>query len=797
MTIVRAIIVLVLAVTFQACAATSSRTSRDSALRIPPKPALSSETATAKETVVDSSKPAQGESSADQSKTSKVTSRRGSTGQFGLLSSSPPQEKPHTRESAKDAEKQKVLLNFDKADIAEVTNQIFGEYLKLNYVADPTLQGRISMFLEGEYSKEELFQLVSKVYEANNVAVVFRDGIYYIQPIQRSTSSSLPLASSTLLKEDRGEAKPVIVIYRMRYMDVTKATNVIKPFLSPGRPVVPDTLTNSIIFVENVDNAQSILNVIKALDINVFQELSMEIVPVQSIAPQDAAQGMEALVNKLFVFKESSLKNNLAFIPLPNFGGVLILAQNQEVLREAKSWLTALDMQGKEAGEQIYVYFAQNALARDIADVLTQVYGLQGGASGGRPEQQIVGALRSSTGGTSGFGSGTFGGSSSLRSSSGSSSTGGSLGSSLSGSTSGSSSSLGRTTGLGTTSGGYSTFGGGLSQGRTGGLGRVGTGRTGQAPSLTGEVVVIADEVNNALVIRANAADYARIKKTIETLDIIPRAVLIEVTVAEIKLTDDLKYGLEYYFKQINMPVDGKAGTLSGLFHGVSSGTALDPAAIATPGIGMLWASDDNKIGVLLNLLSERTEVNVLSTPTLLATDNKEASIVVGGREPVPTGSYSAGTSTTTGVGVLSTISYEETGVILNVIPHINAGGLVRLEVDQTVRRVQKESKEVSPGTKAPVFDERNIKTTLMAQSGSTVVIGGIIQQTDDSAHGGIPFLKDVPVIGPLFTSKKTSAKEKIELIVAITPHVIETRETEATREFLDKLKNLKKRIQG
>jgi general secretion pathway protein D len=163
----------------------------------------------------------------------------------------------------------------------------------------------------------------------------------------------------------------------------------------------------------------------------------------------------------------------------------------------------------------------------------------------------------------------------------------------------------------------------------------------------------------------------------------------------------------------------------------------------------------------------------------------------VGGREPVPTGQYASGT---VGAGVLSTLSYEETGIILNLIPHINAGGLVRLEVEQTIRRTGP-TKNVG-GTTAPTFDERNVTTSLLAQDGSTVVIGGIIQTIQKDEHGGIPYLKNMPILGPLFTSSKTKSTEKTELIVAVTPHVVEHRESEVTREFLERLRDLKARIE-
>jgi general secretion pathway protein D len=806
---------LMLVIVVQACATSSNQTSgkRDVGLTPPPRPPLSSERAAATEKTIDLSTGSKTSAAEETTKGASLPSKGGTT-PYGLLGVPSQGKIPGPVWS--DKERQKIVLNFEKADIAEVTNQIFGDYLKLNYVSDPTLQGRISVYLEGEYTKDELYQMVTKIYEVNNISIVPRNGIYYIQPVQRSTSSSLPVADATILQDDKGGARPLVIIYRMHYMDATKANNIVKSFLSPGRPIATETLTNSVIFVENSDNARTILGILKALDINIFRELSMEIVPVQSITPQDAAQGMEALVGKLAVFKESSLKNNLAFIPLPNFGGVLILAQDPEVLRNARSWLTALDTQGKETGEQIYVYFAQNSLAADIGSVLTQAYGLSG-TSGGGMGQRVVqstgqggfGSSGRSGFGSSGSGSSGFGSSRSSSSGLGSSSSGSSgfgssgFGSSGSGSSgfgssgSGSSGFGSSSQGFGGSSSGMSSFGSSASQRGGGTTSRSGGGAGGSqrpAMSLTGEVVIIPDEVNNALIVRANAADYAKIKKTIETLDILPRAVLIDVVIAEIALKDDLKYGLEYFFKNINAQVAGTPASLAGIFAGNSGINSLTQnmlPALSTSGLGMLWATDNQKIGILLELLAEYTDVNVLSTPTLLAVDNKQASIMVGGREPVPTGSYASGTI---GAGVLSTINYEDTGIILNLIPHINAGGLVRLEVEQTIRRLG--SNRTVGGTTAPSFDERNVTTSLLAQDGSTVVIGGIIQTIQTDEHGGIPYLKNMPILGFLFTSNKAKSTTKTELIIAVTPHVVEHRESEVTREFLERLRDLKSRIE-
>ncbi|MFZ2445033.1 MAG: type II secretion system secretin GspD [Syntrophobacteraceae bacterium] len=700
-------------------------------------------------------------------------------------------------------ERQKIVLNFDKADIGEVTSQIFGDHLKVSYVVDQALQGRMSMYLEGEFTNQELLQMITRAYEANGVSVVPRKGFYYIQASQKAGSGGLPIADKALLAPGKEGTRPLVVVYRLRYMDAKQASNLASPFLSPGKKVIVEPLTNSLIFIEEADNARAIVSLLQTIDINILQEVSMEIVPLRSIAPQDAVQGMENLLNKLGGVKDSAIKSSLAFIPLQSFGGVLVMAQTNELLKSAKQWLQAIDVQGVESGEQIYVYFVQNGLSRDIADILNQVYGL-GGGGGRRLDQQVVPSGRAGSRG--GFGSsGGFGGSSgSSGSSFGSSSSGsgfgsrsGSSGSSMSGSGSSGGSSAGSTS--------RGASGTGLGAGGAGGTGLGAGGKGPERPKIfTGEVTLIADEVNNAIVTRANAVDYAKIKKTIETLDILPRAVLIDVMIAEITLNKDFQYGIQHFFEsgQYALSLAGLGSTPT-----TATGTTVSPVTInlsAFPNIGSVAGAGgfalariggQGDLNTFMRFLSSKTNVNILSNPTLLATDNKDATLTVGGRQPVPTGSFSGGTTTDlTTASVFSTIQYEETGTILNITPHINAGGLVRLEMEGVIRRVGANA-TVGVNNTAPTFVERNIKTTLLAQSGSTIVIGGIIDSTQSNDKSGIPFLQDVPMLAPIFGSASKSLN-RTELIIAITPHVIDQRGSEAPREFLEKLKVLKSRIQ-
>ncbi len=716
-----------------------------------------------------------------------------------------------TREAAPaatltDPQKQKIVLNFDKADVVEVTNQIFGEYLKFNYVMDPSLRAQISLYLDGEFTKQELLQLITRAYNVSNIDIVAEKGLYHIQTLQRSPSSQLPIGGPQALKEDRFGVKPILIMYRLRYLDATQAMNTIKHFLTPGRTIGVDALTNSLVMVEDSGNARTIIEVLKTMDMNILKEVGMEIVQVKAIPPDVAVQNLEAMMSKLDLFKNSKLGSNVALLPLQQLGAVLIIAQNPEFLKTAREWLVTMDMQGQEAGEQVYVYFVENGLARDIANILGQLYGLNVSSGDSGARDRIVSATRSAfgrrssggLGGSGGFGggvawgSGGLGGLSSQRGVTGlssqspfaSSATGtGTLGMGGSGSaTAGQRSTTGTAAGRGSGRGvtGFTT------------QGADGTGMGGHgATSLTGQVSIIPDEVNNAIVIKANSADYAKIKATIQSLDIVPRAVLIEVMLAEITLTDDLEYGVEWYFKNKGMNIGGHKGSQTTFLNnglGLNSGKYDPIVNAAAKGMNMYWTTLAGDIAALIRLLSEETHVSVLSNPTLLAMDNQEASITVGGREPILSQQSVSEASSNT---IVNSVQYEETGIILNVVPHINSGGLVRMEVEQTIREA---STNKNSNIDSPSFSERHVQTSVICKDGKTAVIGGIIQQKNDRSQGGMPFLRKVPLLSPLVSTTGKKLK-RTELIVAITPHVVRQGDNEASREFLRKLKQLKDQV--
>src|SRR5208337_678080 len=157
------------------------------------------------------------------------------------------QEVPTGAAALPSNEKQRIVLNFEKADITEVTNQIFSDQLKLNYVMDQNLQGRISMYIEGDFDNEEILQMVTRAYAANGISIIPKKGFYFVQASQKTAGSGLPMATGQLLGSDK--EMPLIVIYRLRFMDPKQAANLVTPFLTPGRKIITDPATNSLIFV--------------------------------------------------------------------------------------------------------------------------------------------------------------------------------------------------------------------------------------------------------------------------------------------------------------------------------------------------------------------------------------------------------------------------------------------------------------------------------------------------------------------------------------------------------------------
>jgi general secretion pathway protein D len=268
-------------------------------------------------------------------------------------------------------------------------------------------------------------------------------------------------------------------------------------------------------------------------------------------------------------------------------------------------------------------------------------------------------------------------------------------------------------------------------------------------------VKLVSDERNNSLLILATRSDYTKIRMAIRQMDVLPMQVLIEASIMEVQLSDELSYGLQWFFK--NNFNDGWSGA------GELFPLGVDPSFTYT-----LFDSN-GAIRAVLDLLAADSRLQVVSSPSLLVQDNHSATIKVGDEVPIRTSESSSLATSGISPVIASEIEYRETGVMLEVTPRVNAGGLVTLEITQEVNGV---NETTTSDIDSPTIFQRSINTQVALASGETLYLGGLINEAKTVSATGIPGLRNIPWLGALFGSKSDKTA-RTELLVTITATAI------------------------
>jgi general secretion pathway protein D len=306
---------------------------------------------------------------------------------------------------------------------------------------------------------------------------------------------------------------------------------------------------------------------------------------------------------------------------------------------------------------------------------------------------------------------------------------------------------------------------------------------------ITGDIRIVADEVMNALIIKATPRDYQAVEEVIKKLDITPKQVAIEVFVAEVTLNDRFSFGLEWFLRAGDLAVQQFFGM------GPVPQELIKGLATNVPGITLTYV-DKDRFKLFLNSLSQDTNVNTLATPHILTQNNKEAKIQVGQEVPIVTGTQTTATGTPTDQA-FQTIQQKDVGRILVIKPHVNEKRQVTLDVQIEVTDVL--SQTTVPGT--PSFSKRTAQTAVVVSDGQSLLIGGIISSAKRFERTGFPWLSKIPILGYVF-SQTTENEDKTELFIMLTPHVVANPEegrqlTEDFRRRLDWLEEQFKRDPG
>ena len=269
-------------------------------------------------------------------------------------------------------------------------------------------------------------------------------------------------------------------------------------------------------------------------------------------------------------------------------------------------------------------------------------------------------------------------------------------------------------------------------------------------------VRIVADEATNSLLIRSTARDYRQLLTTINQLDAVPLQVVVNAVIAQITLTDDTRFGVDWSRVAANAAVDDISTDTSTTF-------------LPSGGLGGLlfnktFVDGSAQVDATLEAISADNEVRLLARPTLTVTNNQEGQIQIGSDVPVE-----AGQSIGTGGFATTNIQYRETGIVLTLTPQINADGVVNLTIEQELSSVDNSASGVNNN---PVFNSQNISTNVVVRDGESVVLGGLIQEDTEDLNTGVPGLNRIPVLGGLF-SYQQDLNERRELFIVLRPEVI------------------------
>ncbi len=300
--------------------------------------------------------------------------------------------------------------------------------------------------------------------------------------------------------------------------------------------------------------------------------------------------------------------------------------------------------------------------------------------------------------------------------------------------------------------------------------------RTALQPSPRSAGGVTVDAIGNRLLFRGTSSEYQRLRETLMQLDQPARQVLVELTIAEVTLTDETRFGVEWFLEQT---ISG--GTLSATTEGGSTRQLGGLGAVAT------HVFSRGRVEAALNAFASNRNLNILSTPRIFTRSGNEAEILVGIDVPIITSQRASENQSGGDTDVLQTVQYRQTGIILNVRPIVYGDGRIDISLYQEVSSQQPNT---SAAINSPLILNRSVSTQISLQEGMTAVIGGLMQDTYTRDQRGIPGLKDLPFIGAAFRSEEVTG-DKVELVILLTPYIVrDDDDVEAMTEALTRSVN-------
>ncbi len=614
-----------------------------------------------------------------------------------------------------------ITLNFVNADIREVVRTVLGDILGVNYVIDPKVKGTITVQTSRPLARSAVLPTLESIFHANGTTLIKSGGLYKIVPISEATRQAERIDVG-LIRRNRGPGFGIQIV-PLQFISAGEMQKIIEPLARKGSILRVDTTRNLLILAASRPDMRTLLDAVEIFDVDWLAGRSVGLFPLEFADAKTVAGELEQVLGE----SEQRLAGVLRIMPIERLNALLVISPRQEYLRRAEMWIDRLDRGGGGGGERLFVYYVENGKATEIAAILGEIFS-PSGAGPASPPGQVAPAREAAVVRAPAPRPATAAG--------------------------GQVAAQGQPAQRGAPPGQSQAAGAAPARAR--------------AVEFSGEgrIRIIADEANNALVVLASPADYRMVRAAIGKLDVVPLQVLIEATIAEVTLNDDLKYGLQWFFEKSRNEFtlsNVATGTVAGLF----------------PGFSYLFAG--SQVRVALNALSKITDVKILSSPQLMVLGNKTATLQVGDQVPIVT--QSAVSVTDPASPIVNNVEFRDTGVILRVTPRVNKGGLVIMEIEQEVSTVDATTTSTID---SPTISQRRITSTVAVQSGETVALGGLIQERKEHEKSGVPILSDIPILGALFGTTNIIDK-RTELLIFITPRVV--RDVREARRVTDELR--------
>jgi general secretion pathway protein D len=643
-------------------------------------------------------------------------------------------------------------LNFENTPVTTVAKVVLGDILGTGYTIDPRVQGTVSLVSVKPVPKSDVIFVLENALRLSGVVLVRDTAGYRLTPLGDAVGSGRVDAAAASPEPGYG-----VSVVPLQYVSAQAVVKLLDSFATKPGTVRADATRNILLIQGSGAERRAAVDTVLSFDVDWMRGQSVGIYPIANSAPEPIITELEKIMDS----GDSGLSQSVVkFQPISRLNAILVVSRKPALLRTAATWIKRLD--NSDTGRtSVHVYHVKYGEARQIARVLTEMF------IGGSSSASLDSASNQIAPG-SGLSATSSGDRLSLNSNSGGSS------SSVFGSRSGTGSGAGGGSGFGGSGFGGAPAAGGAS-GAGAGLGGLadsgGSSAGGGKPVLQG-VRITADTVNNTLLIYADQENYRIIQSTLQQVDQPQLQVAIDATIAEVTLTDELSYGVQFYLTSHNLGLRPDTGSAVNTQTAPAASTTAAAAGTvanafinrALPGFNFLIGSEAQPSSIL-DALHTVTTVKVLSNPSLVVVNNQTATLQVGDVVPVSTGSATVLTTSNT---VVNTIDYRNTGIILRVSPRINLNGNVRLDVEQEISNV-------SPQTATsltPTVSERKVKSSISVATGQTVLLAGLISEQQNKGRNGIPGLDQIPSLGDAFAHQDYKTT-RTELIIFIRPQII------------------------